>query len=151
MWNGGEHTLNSEQSIKTLNKFLQGQFMGIHAYEHFIENLEDTSLKQSFSDILTEHTKNAHIISDRIHQLGGEPVTNEGVVGKAESFIGNLFDPDNGDEVIIKHAIKGENLYGIKMSEQLVRNKLDEDSLQIVHQVLNKDREHVDYLKSLIH
>ena len=125
--------------------------MGIHSFEQFIENLEDMSLKQSFTEILADHTNNAHLISERMHQLGGEPVTNEGIIGKAESFIGNLFDPDQGDEVIIKHAIKGENLYGIKMSEQLVRDKLDDDSMNIVHQILNNDREHVDYLKSLIH
>jgi len=148
---GCEQVLNTEQSVKTLNKFLQGQFMGIHSFEQFIENLEDMSLKQSFTEILADHTNNAHLISERIHQLGGEPVTNEGIIGKAESFIGNLFDPDQGDEVIIKHAIKGENLYGIKMSEQLVRDKLDDDSMNIVHQILNNDREHVDYLKSLIH
>ncbi|WOD61811.1 PA2169 family four-helix-bundle protein [Niallia taxi] len=143
--------MNTDQSIKTLNKFLQGQYMGIHSYEHFIQNLEDMSLKLSFTDILTDHTKNAHLISERITRLGGEPADSEGIIGKTESFIGNIFDPDKGDEVIIKHAIKGENLYGIKMSEQLVRDKLDDESMDLVHQILNNDREHVDFLKSLIH
>ncbi|RVT58011.1 DUF2383 domain-containing protein [Niallia taxi] len=143
--------VNTDQSVKTLNKFLQGQFMGIHSYEHFIQNLEDMSLKQSFTDILTDHTKNAQLISERISKLGGESVDSEGLIGKTESFIGNIIDPDKGDEVIIKHAIKGENLYGIKMSEQLVRDKLDDESMNLVHQVLNNDREHVDFLKSLIH
>ncbi|WP_235907322.1 DUF2383 domain-containing protein [Niallia circulans] len=143
--------MNTDQSIKTLNKFLQGQYMGIHSYEHFIQNLEDMSLKNSFTDILTDHTNNAHRISERISQLGGEPVDSEGIIGKAESILGNIFDPDKGDEVIIKHAIKGENLYGIKMSEQLVRDKLDDESMNLVHQILNNDREHVDLLKSLIH
>ncbi|MGG0737070.1 DUF2383 domain-containing protein [Niallia taxi] len=144
-------TMNTDQSIKTLNKFLQGQYMGIHSYEHFIQNLEDVSLKQSFTDILTDHTKNAQLISERISRLGGEPVDSEGIIGKTESIIGNVFDPDKGDKVIIKHAIKGENLYGIKMSEQLVRDKLDDESMDLVHQILNNDREHVDFLKSLIH
>lgn len=143
--------VNTDQSVKTLNKFLQGQFMGIHSYEHFIRNLEDMSLKQPFTDILTDHTKNAQLISERISKLGGEPVDSEGLIGKTESFIGNIIVPDKGDEVIIKHAIKGENLYGIKMSEQLVRDKLDDESMNLVHQVLNNDREHVDFLKSLIH
>lgn len=143
--------MNTDQSIKTLNKFLQGQYMGIHSYKHFIQNLEDVSLKQSFTDILTDHTKNAQLISERISRLGGEPVDSEGIIGKTESIIGNVFDPDKGDKVIIKHAIKGENLYGIKMSEQLVRDKLDDESMDLVHQILNNDREHVDFLKSLIH
>lgn len=68
-----------------------------------------------------------------------------------EGQIGNLFKKDNTEEDIIKHAIKGENLYGIKMTEDLVRDKLDEESLCIVYKILDKDREHVDYLKSLLH
>lgn len=47
-------------------------------------------------------------------------------------------------------TIKGENQYGIKMTEDLVRDKLDEESLKLVHNILNKDREHVDYLKCYI-
>jgi len=63
----------------------------------------------------------------------------------------NVVENYNSEEEIIKHAIKGENLYGIRMSEDLVRDKLDEESLNLVHRILDKDREHVDYLKSLLH
>lgn len=125
--------------------------MGIHAYEHFIKHLQHSSLKDSFISIQKDQKNHATIISERIQNLGGTPVTSEGLIGKVEGKIGNLFKKDNTEEEIIKHAIKGENLYGIKMTEDLVRDKLDEESLSIVHKILDKDREHVDYLKSLLH
>lgn len=125
--------------------------MGIHAYAHFIKHLQHSSLKDSFISIQKDQENHATIISERIQNLGGTPVTSEGLIGKVEGQIGNLFKKDNTEEEIIKHAIKGENLYGIKMTEDLVRDKLDEESLSIVHKILDKDREHVDYLKSLLH
>lgn len=125
--------------------------MGIHAYEHFIKHLQHSSLKDSSISIQKDQKNHATIISERIQNLGGTPVTSEGLIGKVEGQIGNLFKKDNTEEEIIKHAIKGENLYGIKMTEDLVRDKLDEESLSIVHKILDKDREHVDYLKSLLH
>ena len=143
--------LEKQQTIKTLNKFLQGQYMGIHAYEHFIKKLQQSPLKDSVISIQKDQKNHANIISERIQNLGGTSVTSEGLVGKVEGVIGNLINNYNTDEDIIKHAIKGENQYGIKMTEDLVRDKLDEESLKLVHNILNKDREHVDYLKSLLH
>lgn len=125
--------------------------MGIHAYEYFIKKLQHSSLKDSFISIQKDQKNHATLISERIQHLDGIPVTSEGIIGKVEGGIGNLVENYNTEEEIIKHAIKGENLYGIKMAEDLVRDKLDEESLSLVHKILNKDREHVDYLKSLLH
>lgn len=125
--------------------------MGIHAYEHFIKKLQHSSLKDSFISIQKDQKNHATLISERIQHLDGTPVTSEGIIGKVEGGIGNLVENYNTEEEIIKHAIKGENLYGIKMAEDLVRDKLDDESLSLVHKILNKDREHVDYLKSLLH
>lgn len=125
--------------------------MGIHAYERFIEKLQHSSLKDSFISIQKDQKNHATLISERIQHLGGTPVTSEGIIGKIEAGIVNVVENYNSEEEIIKHAIKGENLYGIRMSEDLVRDKLDEESLNLVHRILDKDREHVDYLKSLLH
>ncbi|MFJ7637700.1 DUF2383 domain-containing protein [Peribacillus sp. NPDC046944] len=143
--------MDQEQTIKILNKFLQGTYMGIHAYERFIEKLQHSSLKDSFISIQKDQKNHATLISERIQHLGGTPVTSEGIIGKIEAGIVNVVENYNSEEEIIKHAIKGENLYGIRMSEDLVRDKLDEESLNLVHRILDKDREHVDYLKSLLH
>ena len=143
--------MDQEQTIKILNKFLQGTYMGIHAYERFIEKLQHSSLKDSFISIQKDQKNHATLISERIQHLGGTPVTSEGIIGKTEAGIVNVVENYNSEEEIIKHAIKGENLYGIRMSEDLVRDKLDEESLNLVHRILDKDREHVDYLKSLLH
>ncbi|WP_282139813.1 DUF2383 domain-containing protein [Cytobacillus oceanisediminis] len=144
--------MEEQKVIKPLNKLLQGQYMGIHSYEEFIKNLDDASpLRSRFITIQKDLKHHAELLSERIQELHGTPATSEGVIGKIEQFISQIFDHPQGEKDILKHAIKGENLYGIKMTENLVRDKLDEKSLSLVHQILDKQREHVDYLKSELH
>ncbi|MCL7749569.1 DUF2383 domain-containing protein [Halalkalibacter alkaliphilus] len=138
--------------VKILNQLLQGQYMGIHSYEEFIKNLDDSSpLCNRFVTIQKDLKHHADLLSERIQELHGTPETSEGVIGKIELFISQIFDQSKTEKEILKHAIKGENLYGIKMTEKLVRDKLDEKSLNLVQTVLDKQREHVDYLKSELH
>ena len=143
--------LDQQQTIKTLNTLLQGSYMAINAYEHFIKKLQHSPLKDSFISIQKDFKNHAILLSERIQKLGGAPITSEGIIGKVEATIVNLMENYNSEEEIIKHAIKGENIYGIKMNEDLVRGKLDEESLSLVHKILDEDRKHVDYLKSLLH
>ena len=125
--------------------------MGIHSYEHFIQKLGNSALKETFVGIQKEQKNHAMMIAERIQKLGGTPVTNEGIIGKIQATFSNLFKKLNTEEEILKHAIKGENIYGIRMTEDLVRDKLDQESLSLVQSILDKDREQVDYLKSLLH
>ena len=125
--------------------------MGIHSYEHFLQKMNNSPLKEAFVAIQKEQKNHATLIAERIQKLGGTPVTNEGMIGKLQADISNLFKKLNTEEDILKHAIKGENIYGIRMTEDLVRDKLDQESLNLVQSILNKDREQVDYLKSLLH
>ncbi|CQR47476.1 Ferritin-like domain protein [Paraliobacillus sp. PM-2] len=144
--------MNNEQVIKTLNKLLQGQYMGIHAFENFIKKLDDNSaLRTRFITIQKDLKQHADLLSERIQQLHGTPETSEGVIGKIQLSISEMADHSADEKEILKHAIKGENLYGVKMTEKLVRDKLDEKSLDLVHEILNKQREHVDYFKSELH
>ncbi|MBY0154201.1 MULTISPECIES: DUF2383 domain-containing protein [Cytobacillus] len=144
--------MEEQKVTKPLNKLLQGQYMGIHSYEEFIKNLDDASpLRSRFIMIQKDLKHHAELLSERIQELHGTPATSEGVIGKIEQFISQIFDHPQGEKDILKHAIKGENLYGIKMTEKLVRDKLDEKSMSLVHQILDNQREHVDYLKSELH
>ncbi len=144
--------MEKQTVVKTLNHLLQGQYMGIHAYEEFIKNLDDSSpLRNRFITIQKDLKHHADLLSERIQELHGTPETSEGVMGKIELFISQIFDQSKNEKEILKHAIKGENLYGIKMTEEIVRDKLDEESLNLVHKILEKQREHVDYLKSELH
>lgn len=43
--------MEKQSVVNTLNSFLKGQYMGIHAYEHYIENLKGPEIKKEFQRI----------------------------------------------------------------------------------------------------
>ncbi|ALC89570.1 hypothetical protein AM500_07075 [Bacillus sp. FJAT-18017] len=136
--------------IKELNAFLQGQYMGIRAYEHLIAKLEDPEIKKEFQSMQQDHRLHAAMVSERIQTLGGMPVNNEGLTGKIQGFISQMMMPES-TENIIKMAIKGEDLYGIQLSEEIVKGDLDPESKNMVESIIDTDRRHLDYLKNLVH
>ena len=137
------------ETIQELNEFLKGQYMGIHSYEKYIQKLEDAEIKKQFQEIQKGHKEHAMKVAERIQNLGGEPVDDEGVVGSIQGFLNQLNLPDT-TEGLIKGAIKGETL-GIEMSERIVRGDLDEESLELIKEILDHDRQHTDLLKRLLH
>lgn len=136
--------------INTLNKFLQGQYMGIHAYEHHIQKLKDPYIKGEFQRIQQDHKNHALKVAERIQNLGGTPVDDEGIIGSIQGFIGQFRIP-NTSSGIIGSALKGEDYYGIQISEEIVKGDLDPESRQLIEEVLDKDRLHVDFLNRLLH
>lgn len=135
--------------IETLNQFLKGQYMGIHAYEHHIQKLKDPYIKSEFQKIQQDHKNHALDVAERIQNLGGTPVDDEGFIGSIEGFFGQFRIPDTSSG-IIESALKGEDYYGIQISEEIVKGDLDPESRQLIKDVLDKDREHVDFLNSLL-
>ncbi|HZH59840.1 MAG TPA: ferritin-like domain-containing protein [Metabacillus sp.] len=123
--------------------------MGIRAYERFIEKLEDETVKKQFQMMQQEHKQHALQVAERIQNLGGTPVDSEGVVGSVQGFLSEFRLPDT-TEGMIKSARKGENEYGIGMSEEIVRGDLDEESRHLIENILDRDRQHVKILDELL-
>lgn len=141
---------NNQTVINTLNEFLQGQYMGIRAYERFIEKLEDDNVRKQFQLMQQEHKQHALQVAERIQNLGGVPVNSEGVGGSIQGFLSQFRLPDT-IEGMIESARKGENEYGIGMSEEIVRGDLDEESRHLIESILDRDRQHVKILDELLH
>ncbi|UII54324.1 ferritin-like domain-containing protein [Cytobacillus spongiae] len=138
-----------ETVIKELNAFLKGQYMGIHAYEHYIQSVDDFYIKKELQRIQQEHKLHAMQVAERIQNLGGTPVDDEGMIGSFQNYIGKLTAPTELDEQL-KTILKGEDVYGIQLSEEIVKGDLDPQSMQLIERILDQDRQHVDTLKKLL-
>lgn len=124
--------------------------MGIHAYEHHIQKLTDPYIKNEFQRIQQDHKDHALKVAERIQNLGGTPVDDEGLIGSVQGFFGQFMIPDSTDG-IIQSALKGEDHYGIQVSEEMVKGDLDIESRLLIEEILDKDREHVNFLNRLVH
>lgn len=136
--------------VNELNAFLKGQYMGIHAYEHLIQHMEDKEIKKAFQKIQQDHKQHAMQVAERIQNLGGHPVDDEGIIGSMQGFISELM-MSKDDTSLIKHALKGEDYYGIQVSEEIVKGDLDKESKMLIEEILDKDRTHVNQLKGFLH
>ncbi|WP_163102112.1 ferritin-like domain-containing protein [Peribacillus alkalitolerans] len=142
---------NENQTIiDELNGFLKGQYMGIHAYEHFIQNTDEHDLKRAFQKIQQEHKFHTMRVAERIQNLGGTPVTDEGIVGTVSDFINKFITPSNRND-LIKKAIVGEGYYGISLSEKMALGDLDPESNRMVQEIIDRDYRHLTTLNSLLH
>ncbi|RBP25837.1 MULTISPECIES: ferritin-like domain-containing protein [Bacillus] len=142
--------MEKQSVVNTLNAFLKGQYMGIHAYEHYIEKLKDPEIKKEFQKIQQDHKQHALKVAERIQNLGGVPVDNEGIVGSLQGLISQFTVPDT-TEGTVSSALKGEGYYGVQISEEIVQGDLDPESHMLIHDILDKDREHVNVLKQLMY
>ncbi|WAA09077.1 ferritin-like domain-containing protein [Fervidibacillus albus] len=141
--------MEKEKTIKELNEFLQGIYIAIHGYERYIQHVEDQKIKTVLQQIQQDHKQHAIRIAERIQNLGGVPVEDGGMKGKMADMMMRMNGATDNPNFILKDAMRGEE-NGIKMSEKLVRGDLDECSLQIVKQVLEKDRHHLEQLQQHI-
>lgn len=140
---------DNKETIQSLNKLLQGEYMAVESFNNFISKLEDENVKQTFKEVQKQHRENIDKLAGYIQDLGGRAEENLGMKGimgdiKINMDIGYVADKSE----IIKKAIEGETR-GVNMAEKVLRGNLDEKSRDIAGEILHKDRMSVDKLKSL--
>ncbi|WP_068676075.1 ferritin-like domain-containing protein [Oceanobacillus sp. Castelsardo] len=141
--------MNNEVVIKELNAYLKGEYMAIHSYEQFIEQVTEPSVRTELQRIQQEHKEHAAKIAERIQDLGGRAVNDNGVrLSMMEGMMRLKGTPDTVDG-ILKNAIKGQEM-GMQKTEEIVRGDLDPESKKMVAENLDEDREHINQLNNLI-
>ncbi|WML39561.1 DUF2383 domain-containing protein [Neobacillus sp. OS1-2] len=141
---------NEEIVVEELNTLLRGTYMGIHAFEHHIQRLDDEQVKQKFQSMQQQAKQNAQKLAERIQNLNGVPADSEGVSGKMHSLMHKVM-LTNDTRDIMKDALKGVEQYGVEYSEELVRGDLDPESRKIVEEVIDTSRMQAEMLRNLLH
>ncbi|WP_423798310.1 DUF2383 domain-containing protein [Neobacillus sp. SAB-20_R2A] len=135
--------------LEELNTLLRGTYMGIHAFEHHIQKLEDQAIKQKFQSLQQEAKQSAQVLAERIQNLQGVPADSEGLKGKLQSYMHKMIVPDE-TEGIIQDALKGMDQYGVQYSEELVKGDLDPESKRIVEEIIDTNRRIALELRQLL-
>ncbi|MCG1022917.1 ferritin-like domain-containing protein [Sutcliffiella horikoshii] len=135
-----------DEQIKELNAFLEGEFMGIHAYEHFIKNTQDEAIKKDLQTIQQNHKMHAIFVAERIQNLGGEAVDDVGLIGAFQERVQQVKGYPKESRAIIEGAIHGEEL-GSDMMAEFVKGDLDSESRNMVQSILNEHKQHIELLK----
>lgn len=135
--------------IEELNTILRGSYMGIRSLEHYIQKMNDDALKKRFQRMQQEVKQDAQKIAERIQNLGGVPADSEGFSGSMHSYMHKAMVPDEPVSMI-EEALKGMDNYGVEYSEEVVKGDLDPESKQIIKEVIDNNRRHVEQLRQLL-
>ena len=137
-------------SEKELQALLKGEHMAIDGYEKYIQSIQDQSVKIELQKIQQDHKMHAISLAERIQNLGGKPADGVGIVGRVAGVVSSIKDIGRTNTVgVLKQAYKGEDT-GIKMADEIVKGDLDNDSRNLVNNMLNDDRNHLGQLDTLI-
>ncbi|MEH7238660.1 ferritin-like domain-containing protein [Bacillus sp. JJ1562] len=140
---------DKEIVVEELNTLLRGAYMGIRAFEHHIEKLEEPVVKQKIQSMQQETKMNAQKLAERIQNLNGVPADSEGVTGTMNGFMHKVMLSDHPEE-ILKDALKGLEKYGVEYSEELVKGDLDPESKKVAEDVIDTSRRHAEEIKNLL-
>ena len=141
---------DKSKTIKALNELLQGEYMAVESFNNFISRIEDEKIKREVQGIQQQHRSNIEKLAVYIQNMGGQPDENLGFKGKMGDLKVNMdlgFKTDDAE--IIKKAIEGETR-GVNMAEKILRGNLDDESRDLVGQILQKDRMAIRKLKNLV-
>ncbi len=138
------------KTIESLNQLLQGEYMAVESFNNFISKVEDERVKGCFQEVQKQHRDNIEKLAGYIQDMGGKPEENLGMKGKMSEMKLNM---DLGAKVdteeIIEKAIAGETK-GVNAAEKILRGELDDQSRKITGEILERDRNSIDKLRSLL-
>lgn len=141
---------NNKETIKSLNRLLQGEYMALESFNLFLSRIGDKDASNIMMEVQKDHRNNIEKLSNYILELGGKPEENIGMKGKMGGMMlrNQLRNPSDVNEVI-RRAIDGEEK-GINKIEKILRGNLDYESRNLTGQILENDRNSIDKLRNML-
>lgn len=134
---------------KELNAVLKGEQMAVLAYEKFISEADNEKIRENFQQIQRNHKEHVGKLAERIQDLGAIPDYSTGVSGVFANIKLEMETNNKSSEDILKKAYDGEDK-GIAAAEEVVRGDLDDNSLELVKDILSRDHDHLKSMLSLM-
>lgn len=141
--------VTNAETINSLNRLLQGEYMAVESFNNFIAKLDDEEVKQQFQEIQQQHRDNINTLATYIQNIGGRPEENLGLKGTmGQMKLSMDLGRKTGAAELIAKAIEGET-QGVNMAEKILRGNLDDKSRDIAGEILHKDRAAIEKLNKL--
>lgn len=139
----------NKECTNELNKFLQGIYMGIDAFEQYIQKCNDYNIKNQLQEIQKDYRLHALKVSERIQDLGGVPVNNSGLAYKTIDFYSQITNNINlnSSQDIIEEAHNASNTGYIMGSKLIQESKsIDHISYRLLNSILKDYQRHMNSL-----
>lgn len=141
--------MENKEIANELNKLLKGEEMAVQAYEKFIEGADNEKIRSSLQQIQKNHKLNADKLAERIQDLGEAAEYSTGMPGLFSDMKLSMEMKGKSSDEILKQAYDGEDK-GIAAAEKTIKEDLDDTSMNVIHDVLSCDHDHLKAMLSLM-
>lgn len=139
--------MEKQEIIDTLNELLQGEHMAIHIYDKTKYLQGDDQVKNMLQRFQQDHERHASQLSQRIQELGGEPIASTGLSGTMSNIMG-MVNAIRGPEHLIEQVYQGEDMGFYAYEKRLY--KVDPESQELLRNIMWEDNEHLSYFRQRI-
>lgn len=134
----------------SLNEILTGEHMAIESYENAMAAIKDKKAIKVLQEINKDHKKHALELTDRIVQMGGRPGGSTGVAGAMSGMMLRARGAFQSDREVLEELYQGESK-GITSVKKIIKEDLDDTSLNMMKKMIETDETHLEKLFKLIH
>jgi len=146
----------NEHAVDVLNGLIKTTLDSVSGYREAAENAEGSQYKGMFADRAVKREQLARELQDEVRALGGEPETDQGIVGKAHNKFVDLKAAltRNDDKSVIDEVERGEDhirkrFRNAAQDEELpppVRSRVER-----LYQSVKADHDEVSRIKHTLH
>jgi len=136
-------------SFEVLNKILQGEHIAIEQYQACIDALQDSSLRNHLTAILTDHKNHATRLSYYIQTNGGKVEESTGIAGLMADWKTRLMNlKEKSPEEMIERLYSGEDK-GLARAVQYSEHYLNSAEKEVLGPIFAEEHDHLKQLQGL--
>ena len=135
--------------IKELNTALKGEHMAVESFDHYIQDTKDQETKKNLMYVQQQHQFHAMQLSERIEELGGNPINTSGMIGIMAEIKNKVTPKKYIDNNLIKSAVEGEEM-GIQAYSEIMANMSDPSNQRLTEEMMIENIRLVEKLNRMV-
>jgi uncharacterized protein (TIGR02284 family) len=145
-----------DHAVKVLNSLIQTTLDSANGYRDAAEHVDTTDYKTLFAERASRRRDLARQLQEEVRTFGGEPETDQSVMGKAHNKFVELKNSvtGNSDKAVIDEVERGEDVIKAKYEKVLRDEELPATARELIQQAygsIKADHDDISRLKHQMH
>ncbi len=146
----------NEHAVDVLNDLIKTTLDSVNGYREAAENADRSQYKGMFADRAVKRERLARELQDEVRALGGDPQTDQSMLGKAHNKFVDLKNALTGgsDKAVIDEVERGEDHIRDKFKDALDDDDLPaqvRSKVERFYQSVKADHDEVSRIKHTLH
>jgi len=147
---------STEHAVDVLNGLIKTTLDSVGGYQEAAENADASQFKSMFAERASKRRMLAQELQQEVRTLGGEPETDQGIVGKAHNKFVDIKNALTGgdDKSVIDEVERGEDHIKAKFEKAMKDDDLPANvrsSLSRFYASVKADHDEVSRIKHTLH